>query len=280
MSSKIGERPTVRIPTFEVAERQRVTDKLPAFRPGTDTNSAFVPTKTGPMVLPQQPVNPASIPGYGTPDALKDVMAELEKLPGLQAGVTEEARKAAIAQARDTLIAVGKQRGLDLSLNLKANGQYSLDALQWRKSDGSVAVIDFALASKDVMRPTKLQWLDVTNGGGGGGASPYDFFFKMFADWAKSPGFKGGSGKKERMDLLAAMKAQLIEAGAKAGVDLKPNVVDGVESPDTVLLTRPDGSTEVLSFVKNAGDLSKDLEMQWPPVPVGSGREPQPARVD
>jgi len=278
--SKIGDRPTVRIPTFEVPERQRVTDKLPAFKPGTDTNSAFVPTTKAPVVVnPQLPVNPAAIPGYGTPDALKDVMAELEKLPGLQAGVTKEAREAAIAQARDTLIAVGKQRGLELSINIKANGQPSLDAFQWRKSDGSVAVIDFALASKDTMRATKMQWLDVTNGGGGGGGGPYDFFYKMFADWAKSPGAKSGSTKKERNDLLSAMKAQLIAAGAAAGDKLEPNVVNGVESMDSVLMTRPDGSQVVLQFAGNADDLSKDLELFQPPRPVSDTllgvKEPQ-----
>lgn len=272
MALKIGDRPTVRIPTFEI-ERPRVTDKFPSFVP--NTNSTFQSASgPGPMVMPQQPPNPASIPGYGTPDALRDVMAELEKLPGLQAGASQEARTAALEQARDTLIAAGRERGLDLMLNKKANGQLSLDAFAWRKPDGEVAIIDFALASKDLNQSTKMQWLDVTDGGGAGAADGPNFFempdrlSEIFDDivktWSGQPGFKAGSSEGDRKKTLGKIRDSLIKAGRAAGLDLALNKKDNSEiSLDAIVWRKPDGTQTVIDFAKASKDLNQDISLQW-----------------
>ena len=277
MANKIGDRPTIRIPTFEVPRTtERVTDRMPAFRPMTNGNSTFdAAAPPGPMVMPQLPVNPAAIPGYGTPDALKDVMAQLETLPGLQAGATREAREAAIAQARDTLISVGRERGLDLMLNTKANGKISLDAFAWRKPDGSVAIIDFAQASKDLGRSTKMQWLDVTNGGGPtGGPNLFgmpDVMSGIFDDivkaWSSQPGFKAGSSQGDRNKVMGKVRDSLIQAGRAAGLDLalqtKPN---GEVSLDEIVWRKPDGTEAVINIAEVSTDVTKDLKLQWQAV--------------
>lgn len=275
MANKIGDRPTIRIPTFEVQRStERVTDRMPAFRPMSNTNSTFDPAAPpGPMVMPQLPVNPAAIPGYGTPDALKDVMAQLETLPGLQAGATKEAREAAIAQARDTLISVGRERGLDLMLNTKANGKLSLDAFAWRKPDGSVAIIDFALASKDLGRSTKMQWLDVTNGGSASNDGPNLFampdvmsgiFDDIVKTWSGQPGFKAGSSQGDRNKMMGKVRDSLIQAGRAAGLDLglqtKPN---GEVSLDEIVWRKPDGTEAVINIAEVSTDVTKDLKLQW-----------------
>lgn len=284
--AKIGDRPTVRIPTFEVPRpAERVTDKYGAHRPAT--NSTFNPSApAGPMVMPQLPVNPAAIPGYGTPDALKDVMAQLEQLPGMQAGATREAREAAIAQARDTLIAVGRERGLDLMLNQKANGQMSLDAFAWRQPDGTVKVIDFALASKDLDRATKMQWLDVTNGGGASGAGDSafgmpDFISGIFDDivraWSSDPGFRAGASEGDRKKLLGKMRDALIKAGRAAGLDLALNTkANGEVSLDAIGWRKPDGSQAVIDFARASKDLNQPIQLQW--LPVGGPANYTPLR--
>lgn len=274
MAKTIGDRPTIRMPTFEVPRStERVTDRLPAFRPMTNTDSTFDPTApTGPMVMPQLPVNPAAIPGYGTPDALRDVFEQLERLPGLQAGATQEARTAAVTQARDTIIAVGRERGLDLSLNTKANGQLSVDAIRWRKPDGSVAVIDFALASKDLGRSTRMQWLDVTHGGGptegpnlfGMPEVMSGIFDDIVKTWSGQPGFKAGSSQGDRNKVMGKVRDSMIQAGRAAGLDLalhtKPN---GEVSLDELVWRKPDGTEAVINIAEVSTDTTKDLKLQW-----------------
>jgi hypothetical protein len=270
MALKIGDRPTVRLPTFEI-ERPRVTDKFPSFVP--NTNSTFQPAAgPGPMVMPQLPPNPASIPGYGTPDALKDVFEQVGQLPGFQAGATQEARTAALEQARDTLIAAGRERGLDLMLNKKANGQLSLDAFAWRKPDGEVAIIDFALASKDLNQATKMQWLDVTNGGGAAGGPNLfempDMINGIFDDivktWSNQPGFKAGASEGDRKKTLGKIRDSLIKAGRAAGLDLALNKKDNGEiSLDAIVWRKPDGTQTVIDFAKASKDLNQDISLQW-----------------
>ena len=187
-----------------------------------------------------------------------------------------------IAQARDTLISVGRERGLDLRLNTKANGKLSLDAFQWVKQDGTVAIIDFALASKALDRSTKMQWLDVTNGGGAPQSSELadfvkamlkDMFDRVLDEMGQEPGAKKGASKAERTKFLGGFRDKMIAAAKAQGIDAQPHVKENGEiSLDSFVVKKPDGTDQVVQFAKDAMDLTKDLELQLPPELVPPSR--------
>ena len=268
--SKVGERPTIRIPVFEVQRTNPVTDRFQSFRP--NENSTFDRPTPQPMVMPQPP---PAVRGYGTPQALDDIFESMKNLPGLQAGATEQARLDAVAQVRDALIAGAADRGLTLSINVKANGKNSIDALRWHKPDGSIAIIDFALASKDLNRTTTFQWLDVTNGGGAPNASNSEEvknFVRFMMEEAiermgDRPGTKKGATREQRNAAMASLRDGAMAQARAAGMDVSLNLNEnGEPALDELVWNKPDGTRVVMSLSNNANDLNQDLNIQWEPT--------------
>jgi hypothetical protein len=257
---------------------------------GNNYVSVYTPaTGAAPVAIGAPGVPPARDPEA----ALRPIYDRFKNDPRLQPldvrgqfGGDEEAalryRKEGIDALRDALIKEGPALGVNLALHVKRMGpdgkpQYSNDAFDWIKPDGTVAVIDFARASKDVSKgPPAFQWLDVTHSGGAS-SLPFDDLLGQMSGWMKdifvklirelggNKGLGANADRDARESALAAARQGLIAAGKQAGVDINAHLnADGTASLDKVDIKGPDGVVKVIQFAQNAKDLTKDVQLVWP----------------
>lgn len=121
----------------------------------------------------EAPPAPPSAPSTGERLSGEAVVARIaaqypERLVG---GISHEQRVANMEFLRDRVIELGSCSGLHLAWNRKANGQRSIDAIDWRHGEQDINdVVDIALAYDDTSRPLQLNWMIVA---GPAGWDPY-----------------------------------------------------------------------------------------------------------
>jgi hypothetical protein len=293
MSFKIGERPTVRMPTIDLnrTERARVTDRMPAFSP-----SSFTPAPAAPPVVlqppppPQKTYGPAAFWGFDqtkldSPLKLND-QGEVKSAKYTFGQAVQKygmpQNDADVKGWYDNLIRPElESKGFKCGPLVEDRGHFS--AMIATREDPQGGMVGL-LRTDGVGGPgTKATW-DTDVGGGSptgaaeaafGGFGIDDIFSDIKTMFANDKGFKAGATQEERNQTLERVRDEIIKRGRAKGLDLARNTKgNGQLSLDAIVVRPPGGEMATIDIARASKDLNQPINLQWLPVGTGGNYTP------
>lgn len=276
MALKIGDRPTVRLPTFDLPKPPAVTNKFPAFNADAST---FTPAGAPPPVVlqpPQKQYGPPAFWGFDNQKLANPLkLNDQGEVKSAKYTFGQAVQKYGMPQTDDEVKAwydncirpEFESKGFKCGPLISDRGHFSAVIGTREHPEGELVTL---LRTDGIGGPgTKATWethgedIGTVPGAAGQPDSINGIFDQLIKSWSGKTGFKAGASPSERKQALEQVRDDLIRAGRAAGLDLALNTkANGELSTDAIVWKLGERST-VIDFAKASKDLNQGINLQW-----------------